>query len=76
MPAGEDSPQTNPIFAPASLEQQADVPGNMSRDSRSADWKAIASAAAGTMLGVPFVPSGTFRAVWVEFSQWIAALQK
>jgi hypothetical protein len=35
----------------------------------------MASAAAGTVFGMP-VSSGTFRAAWIEFSQWIAALQR
>ena len=36
----------------------------------------MASVAAGALLGVPFVPSGTFRAAWVEVSEWIARAAK
>ena len=50
--------------------------GELPGISRPADWKAMASAAAGAILGVPFVPSGTIRAAWVEVFQWVAGLQK
>ncbi|HEV7219737.1 MAG: hypothetical protein ACHP8A_05135 [Terriglobales bacterium] len=48
----------------------------MSDIPRPVDWKTMASAAAGAILGVPYVPSGTLRAAWTEVSQWVAGLQK
>jgi len=43
---------------------------------RPAHWKMMASVAAGTVLGMPYVSAGTFLAAWVEVSQWIAALHE
>jgi hypothetical protein len=46
------------------------------RASRPVNWRMMASAAAGTLLGVPFIPSGTLRAAWLEVSGWFDAFQK
>jgi len=59
-----------------SLDRAVDIEGELQGISRLADWKTMASAAAGAILGVPFVPSGTIRAAWAEVAQWVAGLQK
>ena len=75
MRAGEDGPQTNATFGSGVVEVVADTSASDSEGSPDGCWKMMASAAAGTVFGMP-VSSGTFRAAWIEFSQWIAALQR
>jgi hypothetical protein len=76
MRAGEDSPQTNATFGSGVVEPVADTSAGDSEGCADGGWRMMASAAAGTMLGMPFVSSGTFRAAWIEVSQWIAGLQR
>ena len=43
-------------------------------DTGSGRWKGLASATALSLLGVPFVGPGAFRAAWAEVSNWIASV--
>ena len=69
MPPCDASPDSDPV-----INDEVQCSGNES--SRSGNFKMMASAAAGAMLGMPIDSSGALRAAWVEVSQWIAALQK
>jgi len=72
----DSSRHTNAISGSVALESGAEIQLDELETPDSASWKMMASAAAGTLLGMPFVSSGTFRAAWLEVLRWITALQK
>lgn len=41
-----------------------------------AGWRGLATATAGSLLGIPFISSVTLRGVWAEVSQWMNSLDR
>jgi hypothetical protein len=44
--------------------------------SRPVSWRVLAVLAAGSLLGVPFLATGTFHAVWAQISHMLTFLRR
>jgi len=58
------------------LEQESrgnsSLPFGRFSNPRAGGWRALAAVAAGLLLGVPLLGTGTARAAWAEVSQFLA----